>query len=592
MFQGLPTRSLTLGSLLSGASIFTVPYFQRPYSWSRKEAGVLLANICAAAGLDAVEAIEEDYFLGTILLIERSLGPGLPGSAEYGIVDGQQRLTTITILAAVIRDLLDETSPGTATASRLDALLDGRGSDSRRRFRLELSGRERRCLETFVLERKGCWSMPTCDTATPAEEAIIQVREHFLEQLKPFDAADLEQLAAYLCDYCHVVAIYTLDLDRAHRDFMVLNGRGKPLQRNDILKAELLGSVPAEAAPRAEAAWTRAADLTGDEFETLFSHIRAIHGKTSPAIIGSIRDIVSDVGGPLAFIDNELLPLAEAQALILSAARPDCRISDVATRNRLIYLSRLNGHDWVPSALLALKDYDRDPTRAGEIIAAIDRLAHVLRMQCLGGNKRAPRFAELLKTLREGDLAAAMVNGGPLAVSREQTRSMLFYLRDFHERSPAMCKMVLLRLSDELDGKLTRVDPCDWSVEHVLPMRPSATGDWRTIFPNAEERDSCTKSLGNLVVVTQKQNLAAKNGSLRRKQEIYRMPDRGLPILRITQDAIEAASWSPDDVRRREQLLIELIGRIWQLDIGTASSRAGGNAKTKPGDNDKRTAAE
>ncbi len=576
MFEGLPTRSVTLGALFSGAGSFVVPYFQRPYSWTRKEAGILLENLVTAAGMGLTLPVS-DYFLGTILLLERKDLANSANGSVFGIVDGQQRITTFAILAAVTRDLLDEASPGSATAARLDALLDGRGAGGGRRYRLELGGREQQTLETLVLQRRGCWEMPSEDSATPAEAAILEVREHFLEELKPLDPQDLQRLADYICDNCHVVAIHTGDLDRAHRLFMVLNGRGKPLQRNDILKAEMLGEVSGDAAGAVLGAWLRAAELTGEEFEALFSHIRVIHGKTTPAIISAIREIVADVGGPQRFVETELLPLAEAYALILGASKKDSAIKDQATRNRLIYLSRLNGHDWMPAALLAMKSYAQNPAGSAEIIAEIDRLAHILRLQCLGGNKRSPRFAALVRSLLAGDLEGA--RKGPLAITRDQVRSVHFYLRDFHVRNPAMCKMLLLRLSDEIDGKLTPVEPTDWSVEHVLPSRPSASSDWRQLFPNAEERDACTKSLGNLVLVSQKQNLSAKNGTLARKQEIYRTPDAGMPILRLTEDAITAKSWTPDDVRAREERLLAVLAKTWNLDLAGAAVRSNGQRK-------------
>lgn len=554
----------------------------------------MLDNICSAAGLGAQQVQESDYFLGTILLLERTdKAAGKPATAkaggtnEFAIVDGQQRLTTFAILAAVLRDLLEEIAQGTTAAARLDALLDGRGSgNSERRYRLQLGGRERSFLENFVLAPKSCRDMPEDDAVMPAESAILDVREHFLEEVGNFDREDLERLAAYACDYCHVVAIHTGDLDRAHRMFMALNGRGKPLQRNDILKSELLGEVSGPAAEAVFAAWQRAAELAGDELENLFSHIRVIFGKTSPAIMSAIRDIVVEAGGAQAFVQNELLPLAEAQALIINAGRPGSSIINAATRERLVYLSRLNGQDWVPAALLALKDYGRNPERADAIIEEIDRLAHLLRLQLLGSNKRGPRFAQLVKALREGGLESA--RKGPLVITRENTRTILFYLRELHERNAAVCKILLLRLNDSIAGKFTPIDTALFSVEHVLPVRPNATSEWRQIFPNAEQRTACTKSLGNFVLVSVKQNHAARNASLARKQEIYRKPDSGTPLLRLTQDLIEAKSWRPEDVMRREERLIGEIGRLWRVDFSALTGRGGGG-----GDNgNQRSAAE
>jgi uncharacterized protein with ParB-like and HNH nuclease domain len=96
MFLGLPTASLTLTHLFSPPFHFSVPCYQRPYSWTTAEAGQLLEDVLGAAGLSGVPGAEEpDYFLGTIILIDGTGGdfskvrdrePRL-----FEIDDGQQR---------------------------------------------------------------------------------------------------------------------------------------------------------------------------------------------------------------------------------------------------------------------------------------------------------------------------------------------------------------------------------------------------------------------------------------------------------------------------------------------------------------------
>src|SRR5665647_1731348 len=110
MFLGLPTASLTLTHLFSSPFHFSVPCYQRPYSWTTGEAGQLLEDILGAAGLGGMVGAEEpDYFLGTILLLDGT-GGDLPKTREreprlFEVIDGQQRLVTLAMMAAVLRDL-------------------------------------------------------------------------------------------------------------------------------------------------------------------------------------------------------------------------------------------------------------------------------------------------------------------------------------------------------------------------------------------------------------------------------------------------------------------------------------------------------
>ena len=80
--------------------VFTIPRYQRPYAWTTDEAGELLEDLIAFLG-DGTGPVDEvnPYFLGSIVLIK-----GLAPDAE--VVDGQQRLTTLTILLAALRTLV------------------------------------------------------------------------------------------------------------------------------------------------------------------------------------------------------------------------------------------------------------------------------------------------------------------------------------------------------------------------------------------------------------------------------------------------------------------------------------------------------
>ena len=116
MPSGFTATPLALGHLLSDPFRFRIPSFQRPYSWTTKEAGQLLDDVTLALDEQAEESIggECEYFLGAMLL---NSAPPLAPPAIYGavpafvhdVVDGQQRLVTLTILLAVLRDLLAQT---------------------------------------------------------------------------------------------------------------------------------------------------------------------------------------------------------------------------------------------------------------------------------------------------------------------------------------------------------------------------------------------------------------------------------------------------------------------------------------------------
>jgi uncharacterized protein with ParB-like and HNH nuclease domain len=79
--------------------LFRIPSYQRPYAWTTEQTSELLVDISTACGETGEVANASPYFLGSIVLIKD------PQKPEADVVDGQQRLTTLTILLSVLRDL-------------------------------------------------------------------------------------------------------------------------------------------------------------------------------------------------------------------------------------------------------------------------------------------------------------------------------------------------------------------------------------------------------------------------------------------------------------------------------------------------------
>jgi hypothetical protein len=575
MFSGLPTASLTVTDLFSFPFHYSVPSYQRPYSWTTEEAGQLLEDILGAAGLAGPEAAEPDYFLGAILLLDGS-GGDLPKPRDrearfFEIVDGQQRLVTLAVMAAVLRDLGTERWRWSGR-NRLDQLVAADSAATKQRgtrFRIELRTKEQSLLENYVQARGSCKTTPVLEDPSESEENLYAVREHFMRTLSALDETDRRHLADYLCGQCHFVVVLTRDIDRAHRLFTVLNERGRVLQRNDILKAELLKSVAPERASEALEQWERGADLLGKNFEPFFSHLFNIYGTGEKKIIAGIRRTVQETGGPERFLKEVFTPLAHAYHCVRCADDVDLNI-DAEARRHLVYLGRLPEGDWAPAAMLALQNYADDPQRGNLLLKEIDRLAHLLRLLCSGTSKRVRRFGHVMDLIKS---KAPIVPGeGPFQISRDEIRNIAYHLRTFYKRDQPVCKLLLLRLNDELARSVTLLNPGDYSIEHVLPLRPASRSEWRRWFPDAEEREACTESLGNLVIVTKAQNEKARNKEFARKREIYRGFD-DTPVLPITRDAVEATVWRAAEIRAREAKLMELIRDTWNIDLPGAQVR-------------------
>jgi hypothetical protein len=564
-------RTMSLGQLFANPHSIRTPGFQRSFAWEEEEAGRLLEDVVSALDGAGERGEVDDYFLGTMLFIElertTSRLASLPFSRQpsvLDVVDGLQRLTTLTILFCVIRDLAQDN--GARPNERLLAAI-GTGRRGAAAHRLTLGDSDQAFFHAHV-RKPGATRVEPANAALPAAHArIIEVRDHFVQAVRDLEPDQRQRLAEFLLDRCHVVVVATTGIDRAHRMFTVLNDSGKALDCHDILKADLLADVAPPAMERVAASWSSAESRLGEQFDGLFSHIRVIHARTSSQVIAGIRSIAAEVGGGQAFIEQILEPAAGAFDDILHA-RHEGSPHSRKIASLLTYLSWLRGKgDWVPPTLLWWLGKGREPAELAWFLGALDRLAYGMRILGHGNKRRASRFAAVMHAIRnDRDLKGP---GSPLHLAREELKTIHHNLRDLHARSAPMAKLVLLRLNDHMAGTPQDVPFDELSIEHLLPRKPGINGPWRASFPDPAERDRHTESLGNLVLVTKAQNDKAGNQDFPHKKAV--LFASGAPALPVNAYVGRQDEWKSQQIREREAELLHYLDQLWN--IGPPPSR-------------------
>src|ERR1700760_3860660 len=97
MTTKIEAHERTVGDIFSDLYQFEIPPYQRPYAWEEEQARELLIDLLDA--MDNGDVSGGLYFLGSIVLVKP------PADSRARVIDGQQRLTTMTILLSVLRDL-------------------------------------------------------------------------------------------------------------------------------------------------------------------------------------------------------------------------------------------------------------------------------------------------------------------------------------------------------------------------------------------------------------------------------------------------------------------------------------------------------
>ena len=227
-------------------------------------------------------------------------------------------------------------------------------------------------------------------------------------------------------------------------------------------------------------------------------------------------------------------------------------------------LGRIDNKDWLPPALLRLwRRQSGDADRVAAFFVRLERLAYYLFVVRADVNERIARYRAVL-----GEIDAAELDSNEsytrLDLSPDEQRHFIKELNGPLYRKVRVCKPVLQRLDEALSGGGASYDQLV-SIEHVLPQTVETTSQWATLFPNQDLRDDWTHRLANLVFLTRRINVRASNWDFERKKKAYFASQEGTSPFPLTQEVLQAASWTSDHLYDRQVRLMSKLCDIWRL---------------------------
>ncbi len=220
----------SIKKIFSDDFFFTIPSYQRPYSWTTEQSEELYQDLTRAVH-DFNGSVEEfaPYFLGSILLIKEK-----DDDPRVEIIDGQQRLTTLTMLLSAIRSLMNPDIAESLTfAESLTGYLREKAdpiTNTPKRYRLKLRDLDEEFFRTKIQDENGIALLKTLNDE-PLSESQKNIRDNtlgFLRELERLSQSQLQTLTQFIVKHCYliIVTISAPDLDSVYRIFSVLNSRG------------------------------------------------------------------------------------------------------------------------------------------------------------------------------------------------------------------------------------------------------------------------------------------------------------------------------------------------------------------------------
>ena len=290
------------------------------------------------------------YFLGSIVLIKS------PNDPLSKVIDGQQRLTTLTILLSALRDL---TTDKEKRFDRRRYIFQKANADlgTQDRFRMLLRMRDRAFFHKTVQDAGATSALPDVEALEGSQFRIAANARYYRERLEHLPESKRDALVAFLVQRCYLVVVAVPTAEAARRIFTVLNARGLDLTPTDILKADLLDRVPEDAEMALAERWEAVEQESGrDGMVELFGHIRMIYEREKPRLAletGFPKFVTPFDDDAEKFVSELLEPVADAFTLLKENDALK-RLFGNDTAKVVRALNQIDNKDWVPPALCVL----------------------------------------------------------------------------------------------------------------------------------------------------------------------------------------------------------------------------------------------
>ena len=594
---------IDLFGLFNADITFVAPLFQRPYVWDREPNWEPLWEATRGVAEQHVAGATKvrPHFLGAVVL--NQLHTPVGGVPVRELIDGQQRLTTLQVLLAALRDFAadrDQDNLARAFASLVenDAPL---ATDPRDEFKVWPTNADREAYRAAVRP-----SEPRSEGLDGSK--ILGAHAYFASRVAKWvgEGDDAPQRLRFLYEALarglHLVAI---DLDEKDGDdpqliFETLNALGTPLLPADLVKNHLFQRVahderealrlynlywrPFDADQDFWRADIRQGRLTRPRIDHYLKHYLSLKVREDvrmDRLFPTYKAYASESGTPAAEHLEDFHAYGDVYRRFFTAppGSPEG-----------LFLHRLEALDTTTVYPLLLEVFTRlgdAPSERRQILTDLESYLvrrGVVRLTTKGYNRI---FLEALDQMA-GDFSAAtfrhflLTREGDTSRWPDDDEFRSAWLTTPLYRSLVRRRLRMVLEAIELRSRTDKTEPlplpAKLTVEHVLPQqwhlhwplgRP-AEGDERTRQERAADRDHALHTVGNLTLVTKKLNPSMSNGTWATKRAALRKHS----ALALNRELGEEGSWDEAAIARRSAALFDVARRVWPFPAGPRPARS------------------
>lgn len=564
----LQAGETTLNKLLNTSRQFIVPIFQRNYSWQKSQYEQLWFDILRASKFKE----KQNHFIGSIVYIDMGTPAGRP--QQLLLIDGQQRLTTISILLCAIKDYVQKFNLETKLinlAKIKNQFLYNSDEIDEDRYKLLLNVQDK---ETYIKLIDN-----TIFTVNKPATNIIKCYEFFYERIEDFikQHGQIDEIYAGIFKLSLVSISLDKDSDNPQMIFESMNSTGKDLSQTDLLRNYLLMDLTPEKQTRLyKTYWKPMEELFGEDiykndvnkFDYFIRDFLTL--KSDTGYICKINNVYENF--KRYYLDNNCEKFAVLKDLFTYAKYYACidLLQEKDDELKLYWqeFKKLDSHVVYPFLLKLYDDYSRQILIKEDFKKILQVVISYLwrRAICeIPTNSLSKTFATLYQAVDKDDYVNSVIKAFVFKSSYKrfpsdyEVREKLQTKDIYHFR---LRKYLLEALENYYYKEPIDLNTANYTIEHIMPQNIEHNLSWQQMLGEdwQEVHSLYLHTLGNLTITGYNAEMSNKsfwekvNGESGFKHS----------HLKLNESIAQSDVWNKKAIQRRTNILTDIILKIWK----------------------------
>lgn len=564
----LQAGETTLNKLLNTSRQFIVPIFQRNYSWQKNQYEQLWFDILRASKFKE----KQNHFIGSIVYIDMGTPAGRP--QQLLLIDGQQRLTTISILLCAIKDYVQKFNLETKLinlAKIKNQFLYNSDEIDEDRYKLLLNVQDK---ETYIKLIDN-----TIFTVNKPATNIIKCYEFFYERIEDFikQHGQIDEIYAGIFKLSLVSISLDKDSDNPQMIFESMNSTGKDLSQTDLLRNYLLMDLTPEKQTRLyKTYWKPMEELFGEDiykndvnkFDYFIRDFLTL--KSDTGYICKINNVYENF--KRYYLDNNCEKFVVLKDLFTYAKYYACidLLQEKDDELKLYWqeFKKLDSHVVYPFLLKLYDDYSCQILIKEDFKKILQVVISYLwrRAICeIPTNSLSKTFATLYQAVDKDDYVNSVIKAFVFKSSYKrfpsdyEVREKLQTKDIYHFR---LRKYLLEALENYYHKEPIDLNTANYTIEHIMPQNIEHNLLWQQMLGEdwQEVHSLYLHTLGNLTITGYNAEMSNKSFG----EKVNGESGFKHSHLKLNESIAQCDVWNKKAIQRRTNILTDIILKIWK----------------------------